>query len=127
MNEGSYSYKQPYVNHPKVTWTHAHDYKDYLKYKHSKETNTQLDRFFSESKIIIIYRDIRDIINSCYHRPRYKDNYSSFTDFYDNYDMDGYELIDQQYDNLSELLIQYYKNWFSVYMSKELLGLDISL
>jgi hypothetical protein len=127
MNEGSYSYKQPYVNHPKVTWTHAHDYKDYLKYKHSKETNTQLDRFFSESKIIIIYRDIRDIINSCYHRPRYKDNYSSFTDFYDNYDMDGYELIDQQYDNLSELLIQYYKNWFSVYMSKELLGLDIEL
>ena len=41
--------------------------------------------------------------------------------------MDGYELIDQQYDNLSELLIQYYKNWFSVYMSKELLGLDIEL
>ena len=127
MNEGSYSYKQPYTNHPKVTWTHAHDFKDYLKYNHSKEDNAELDRYFSESKIIFIYRDIRDIINSCYNRPRYKNKYKDFTDFYNNFDFDGYELIDQEYKNISDLLIGYYKNWFSVYMSRELLGLDMEI
>lgn len=127
MNEGSYSYKQPYINHPKVTWTHAHDFKDYLKYSHSKEDNAELDRYFSESKIIFIYRDIRDIINSCYNRPRYKNKYKDFTDFYNNFDFDGYELIDQEYSNITDLLIGYYKNWFSVYMSRELLGLDMEI
>ena len=127
MNEGSYSYKQPYVNHPKVTWTHSHDFKDYLKYNHSEEDNNKLNRFFSESKIILVYRDIRDIINSIYNRPRYKNKYKSFTDFYTNFDFDGYELTDQKYDNISDLLIQYYKNWFSVYMAKELLGLDMEI
>ena len=127
MNEGSYSYKQPYINHPKVTWTHAHHFKDYLKYSHSKEDNAELDRYFSESKIIFIYRDIRDIINSCYNRPRYKNKYKDFTDFYNNFDFDGYELIDQEYSNITDLLIGYYKNWFSVYMSRELLGLDMEI
>ena len=47
MNEGG-----------KVTWTHAHDFKDYLKYKHSEENNNELDKFFSESKIILVYRDV---------------------------------------------------------------------
>jgi hypothetical protein len=116
MNEGK-----------KITWSHLHDYKDYLKYNHSEEDNNKLNRFFSESKIILVYRDIRDIINSIYNRPRYKNKYKSFSDFYDNFDFDGYELIDQKYDNISDLLIQYYKNWFSVYMSKELLGLDIEI
>ena len=111
----------------KITWTHSHDFKDYLKYNHSEEDNNKLNRFFSESKIILVYRDIRDIINSIYNRPRYKNKYKSFSDFYDNFDFDGYELTDQKYDNISDLLIQYYKNWFSVYMAKELLGLDIEI
>lgn len=116
MNEGN-----------KVTWTHSHDFKDYLKYKHSEEDNDKLNKYFQESKIILIYRDIRDIINSCYHRPRYKSKYKDFTDFYNNFNFDGYELIDQNYDSITDLLIEYYKNWFSVYMSKELLGLDMEI
>ena len=54
----------------KVTWTHLHDYKDYHKYNHSIDDQTKLDKFFSESKIILVYRDVRDIITSCYHRPK---------------------------------------------------------
>jgi len=116
MNEGG-----------KVTWTHLHDYKDYHKYNHSSTDQSRLDKMFSESKVILIYRDIRDIINSCYHRPKIKNKYKSFSDFYDNFNFDGYELIDQKYDNMSDLLIQYYKNWFSVYMSKEVIGIDMEV
>lgn len=127
MDEGSFSYKQPYVNHPKVTWTHSHNHQDYLKYKHSDVDNFNLNRFFTGSKVILIYRDIRDIITSCYHRPRTQEKYRSFFDFYDNFDFDGYELIDQNYDNIFELLLQYYKNWFSVYMAKELIDIDMEV
>jgi len=110
-----------------VTWTHAHNYQDYYKFNHKIEDQNKLDKFFKESKIILIYRDTRDIINSCYHRPRYKNKYKSFLDFYENFDFDGYELVDQKYKNIFELLLQYYKNWFSVYMSKELLDLDMEI
>jgi len=116
MNEGG-----------KITWTHSHDYKDYHKYNHSIDNQNKLDRFFSESKIILVYRDVRDIITSCYHRPRYKSKYKTFDDFYKNFDFDGYELIDQKYDNMFELLLQYYKNWFSVYMAKELIDIDMEV
>ena len=44
MNESS---------HPKVTWTHTHDYRDYLKYNHSEEDNAKLNKFFLESKFVI--------------------------------------------------------------------------
>ena len=116
MNEGG-----------KITWTHSHDYKDYHKYNHSIDDQTKLDRFFSESKIILVYRDVRDIITSCYHRPRYKSKYKTFDNFYKNFDFDGYELVDQKYDNMFELLLHYYKNWFSVYMAKELLDIDMEV
>ena len=36
-------------------------------------------------------------------------------------------MIDQKYDNMFELLLQYYKNWFSVYMAKELLDIDMEV
>ena len=111
----------------KVTWTHAHNFKDYHKYNHTDKQKSKLDNIFSESKIILIYRDIRDIITSCYHRPRTQKKYKSFSDFYTNFDFDGYELIDQNYNDFSELLIEYYKNWFSVYMSKEIIGLDMEI
>ena len=61
----------------RVTWTHAHDFKDYLKYNHSKEDNGELNKFFSESKIIFVYRDIRDIITSLYQRPKIKSQFNS--------------------------------------------------
>ena len=113
----------------KVMYTHTHDYKDYYKRNHSNDLgdDEKLDKIFSESKIILVYRDIRDIINSCYHRPKIKKKYESFTDFYENFDFDGYELIDQSYDNIFELLLQYYKNWFSVWMAKEIMGLDMEI
>lgn len=111
----------------KVTWTHAHDFRDYHKYNHTTEQKNTLDKLFAESKIILIYRDVRDIITSCYHRPRTQSKYKSFSDFYNNFDFDGYELIDQKYDNFSDLLIEYYKNWFSVYISKEVIGLDMEV
>ena len=111
----------------KVTWTHSHDYRDYGKYKHSVEDLEKLDKMFSESKIILVYRDVRDIITSCYHRPREKNKYKSFDDFFQKFNMDGYELIDQTYPNIFELLLQYYKNWFSVFMGKELLDLDMEI
>ena len=112
----------------KITWTHSHDYKDYHKFNHTIEDQTKLDRYFSESKIILVYRDIRDIITSVYQRPKIKSQFSSFDDFYQNYDFKkDYELIDQSYENLFELLLQYYKNWFSVYLSRELLDLDIEI
>tara|TARA_B000000475_G_scaffold271824_1_gene270694 strand:- start:1842 stop:3317 length:1476 start_codon:yes stop_codon:yes gene_type:complete len=116
MNEGG-----------KVTWSHSHDYKDYYKFNHSIDDQNKLDKFFSESKIILAYRDVRDIITSCYHRPRYKSKYKTFDNFYKNFDFDGYELVDQKYDNMFELLLQYYKNWFSVYMAKELLDIDMEV
>ncbi len=116
MNEGG-----------KVTWSHSHDYKDYYKFNHSIDDQNKLDKFFSESKIILVYRDVRDIITSCYHRPRYKSKYKTFDNFYKNFDFDGYELVDQKYDNMFELLLQYYKNWFSVYMAKELLDIDMEV
>ena len=36
-------------------------------------------------------------------------------------------MIDQKYDNMFELLLQYYKNWFSVYMAKELIDIDMEV
>lgn len=110
-----------------VTWTHLHDYKNYYKRPHSKEDLDTLDKYFSESKIILVFRDIRDVINSCFLRPKYKEKYKTFENFYNTFDYDGYELIDEEYDNFFELLLRYYKNWFSVYMSKEILDLDIEL
>lgn len=111
----------------RVTWTHAHDFLDYRKRNHTEEDNVRLDNLFKNSKIILIYRDVRDIIDSCYHRPRYKSKYKTFDNFYKNFDFDGYELIDQSYPDLSSLLTEYYKNWFSVYMSKEVIGLDMEI
>jgi len=111
----------------RVTWTHAHDFKDYHKRAHTAEQKATLDYLFANSKIILVHRDIRDIITSCYHRPKTQLKYSSFSDFYSNFDFDGYELIDQKYDNFSDLLIEYYKNWFSVYISKEVIGLDMEI
>lgn len=111
----------------KVTWTHAHDYRDYKKYNHKPEQEQKIDNYFKESKIIFIYRDSRDVIDSCYHRPEINKKYSSFSDFYENFDFDGYELIDQKYSNFWELLQQHYRNWFSVYFAKELLELDMEI
>lgn len=111
----------------KVTWTHAHDFKNYHKYDHPKEHTDYMDQLFANSKIIIVYRDIRDIINSCYHRPKINSKYKSFNDFYANFDYEGYELIDEKYSTFTDLLIQYYTNWFSVYMSREVLNLDIEI
>lgn len=111
----------------RVTWTHAHDFKDYYKYNHTVEQKSTLDKLFAESKILLIYRDVRDIITSCFHRPKVKQKYNSFSNFYENFDFDGYELIDQKYENISDLLIEYYKNWFSVYISKEVIGLDMEI
>jgi hypothetical protein len=113
----------------KVTWTHSHNYRNYSKHNHSIDLgdDEKLDKIYSESKIILIYRDIRDIMTSCYHRPHIKSKYTSFSDFYENFDFDGYETIDKKHNNFSDLLIDYYKNWFSVYMSKELLNLDMEI
>lgn len=111
----------------KVMWSHAHDYRDYAKYNHKADEIQRLDSIFKNSKIILVYRDIRDIISSCYSRPRVNSKYESFQDFYNNFNYDGYELIDQYYFNFTDLLIQYYKNWFSVYMSKEVLELDMEI
>jgi len=113
----------------KVTWTHTHNYKDHLKRNHSIDLgdDEKLNKIFSESKIILIYRDIRDIITSCYHRPKIKSKYKSFDDFYENFDFEGYETLGEKHDNLSDLLLSYYKNWFSVYLSKEVLGLDMEV
>ena len=117
-----------YINEGnKVAWTHAHDFKNYHKYNHPLEHVDKLDKIFADSKIIIMYRDIRDIITSCYQRPNIQSKYKSFQDFWNNFDFDGFELIDEEYSNLTDLLIQYYTNWFSVYMSKEILGLDIEV
>ena len=110
-----------------VTWTHAHDFRDYKKYNHKPEQEQKIDSYFKESKIIFIYRDSRDVIDSCYHRPEINKKYSSFSDFYENFDFDGYELIDQKYSNFWELLQQHYRNWFSVYFAKELLELDMEI
>ena len=111
----------------KVMWSHAHDYRDYTKYNHKANEIQRLDSIFKNSKIILVYRDIRDIISSCFSRPRINSKYKSFKDFYNNFNYDGYELIDQHYYNFADLLIQYYKNWFSVYMSKEVLELDMEI
>ncbi len=116
-------------NGNKVTWTHSHNYRSFYKHDHSIDLGDEekLQKIFSESKIILVYRDIRDIMTSCYHRPHIKNKYTSFSDFYENFDFNGYETLNKEYDNFSDLLIDYYKNWFSVYMSKELLDLDMEV
>ena len=118
MNEGN-----------KVTWTHSHNYRNFYKHNHSVDLGDEekLQKIFSESKIILIYRDVRDIMTSCYHRPHIKNKYTSFSDFYENFDFNGYKSSDKKHDNFLDLLIDYYKNWFSVYMSRELLDLDMEI
>lgn len=118
MNEGN-----------KVTWTHSHNYRSFYKHNHSIDLGDEekLQKIFSESKIILIYRDVRDIMTSCYHRPHIKNKYTSFSDFYENFDFNGYKSSDKKHDNFLDLLIDYYKNWFSVYMSRELLDLDMEI
>ena len=113
----------------KVTSTHSHNYRDHYKRNHTIDLgiDEKIDKIFSESKIILIFRDIRDIISSCYHRPHIKQNYNSFSDFYENFDNTGYETPGIDYDNLGDILIDFYKNWFSVYMSRELLNLDMEI
>ena len=110
-----------------VSVTHAHDFKDYHKHKHPSYQLDMLDNYFNESKIIILYRDIRDTINSYFHKPYIQSKYESFQDFYDNFDYKGYEIIDQQYSSITDLLIQYYTNWFSVYKGKDVLNLDVEI
>jgi hypothetical protein len=115
MNKGS-----------KITFTHSQNFKDYLKYKHRKEDNEKLNNFFKNSKVIFLTRDMRDTVSSIYNRPKNK-KYKNFYDFYKNYDFDDCELINESYENISECLMQYYRNWIGVFTAKELLDLDMEI
>ena len=110
----------------KITFTHSHNFKDYLKYKHRESDNQKLNKFFKNSKIIFLTRDMRDTVSSIYNRPKNK-KYKDFYDFYKNYDFDDCEIIDEKYDNISECLMQYYRNWIAVFTGKELLDLEMEI
>lgn len=110
----------------KITFTHSHNFQDYLKYNHRNEDNQKLNNFFKNSKIIFLTRDLRDTVSSIYNRPK-NSKYKNFDDFFKNYDYDDCELIDQKYENISDCIIQYYRNWISVLTAKEILDLDMDV
>lgn len=116
----------------RLAWSHFHDYDNFFNRPNIKSKYiTDIKRIFNESKIIYIYRDIRDIITSYYYRPYNQKIFKSFNDFYRNCDLRDYTKI-ANFDNkdnltLSSILLHNHNNWFSVYFAKTLLELDFSL
>lgn len=114
----------------KLAWSHAHNY-DSMFNKDLDDIHIQeLKKIFCSSKIVYVYRDIRDTIVSSYYRQYNTSKYNTFDDYYANTDMKDYTYIVNNfktYSELSDVIIEQHKNWFSVYFAKELLGLDIKL
>lgn len=107
----------------KIAWTHNDDYLDII-----KSYPNQILEIFKNSTIIFVYRDIRDVMMSIYNRKENESRYKDFQDFYDNFDLLGYEsLIKYGHGDLFNSLLEYYKNWFSLYFSRELVGVDLNV
>ena len=114
----------------KLAWSHYHDYDNFFNENINNNQIQQLKSIFKTSKIIFIYRDIRDVITSYYHRPYIFNNFKSFKDFYKNSDLNDYRNLSNntgKEKNIVDILLEQYKNWFSVYFAKELLDLDFEI
>lgn len=114
----------------KLAWSHYHDYDNFFKKELDEKHILKLKEIFQSSKIIYIYRDIRDVITSYYNRWYIFNKFSSFDDFIQHSDLNDYrKLANNENDNsnIVDILTTQHKNWFSVYFAKELLDLDIEL
>jgi len=97
-----------------VIWSHSHDF------------NLQKEDILYNSHIIYVYRDIRDIITSGYYRTIKKMNkYIPFNEYFYSINH-NYTTIKKDLTLLDYgILIDNQKKWFSVYVAKELLGLNM--
>jgi len=100
-----------------LMWTHAHNYQ------------REYEKFFQQSKIIFIYRDIKDILTSHYYRPHTQELFSSLEEYLASNGGGDYttSVNHQSEQPVFEILMEYYQNWFGVYMSRQLLDLDMLL
>jgi Sulfotransferase domain len=103
-----------------LIWTHSHSYEGLM-----NRFKDEFKDIFHNSKIIFIYRDVKDIITSYYHRPWQSKSIEELlkSTQEDNYTTKVHNYNDNQ--NLEDTLIEYQENWFSVLFSKKLIGLDI--
>lgn len=114
----------------KLAWSHSHNFDNFFDKNINHDKISELRKLFRNSKIIYIYRDIRDVITSHYYRPYNQKRYNSFIEYYNTHDMRdfvGLTNYDETYDDIVTTLINQHKNWFSVYFAKEILGLDMLL
>lgn len=114
----------------KLAWSHFHNFKTFFDRELSSDIISDLKEIFYGSKIILVYRDPRDIITSDYYRERNQKVFSDFKDYYYHNDKKDYTTIVNNPDDnreLFEIIKEYYRNWFSVCFAKELLGLDIEI
>jgi hypothetical protein len=114
----------------RLAWSHAHDFDNMFDKNLDPEQIEKLREIFHQSKILYVYRDIRDVITSYYHRSFNFNAFDSFEDFYHNNNMRDYVSMNNYNgtdDNLVDVLIDQHKNWFSVYLARELIGLDIEV
>ena len=121
------AFKEQLAKGKQVTFTHTHDFNDYLKYNLRESDNEAISNIYKNSKIIFLMRDGCDIMSSLYNRPKNREKYKDFNDFYKNYDFDDCELNGREFENISECLLDYYRNWIAVVRARRLLDIDIEV
>jgi len=114
----------------KLAWSHYHNYDNFFNKNLKPEHIKKLKEIFHQSKIIYVYRDIRDVIASHYYRPYIQESYDSFIEYYNKHDMRDYVGLtnyDGNHNDIVDTLIEQHKNWFSIYFAKEILKLDMEV
>jgi hypothetical protein len=114
----------------KLAWSHCHDFDSLFIKNINHEKVKILKKLFLNSKIIFIYRDIKDTVTSHYYRPINQKRYKSFNDYFNNHNMYDYTAItnySENHNNIFEILKAQHKNWFSVFLSKEILTIDMEI
>ena len=113
----------------RLAWSHFHDFTNFFERDLNEPYVESLRKIFFESKILYVYRDIRDVITSDYYRERNL-KFDSFKDYYENTDMKDHKMIvnyNGSDDNLFDVISNNHRNWLSVYFSRELLNLDFEI
>lgn len=113
----------------KLAWSHYHDYDNFFDKNLDDVYIDELKTIFKSSKIIYIYRDVRDTMTSYYHRPNIISKYKSFNDFY-HIEMRDYTQINNYRGddkNLFDVICNQHLNWLSLFFGKELINLDLNI
>jgi Sulfotransferase domain len=128
-NNNANSFIEKLSEKTKLVWSHYHDFNTFFSLKLKPKYIDKLKKLFHDSYIIYVYRDIRDTITSHYYR-LLKNDESTFNEYWNYGKYDVYtDLVNNTNDDrkLDDILIENHKNWFSVYLAKELLGLDMEI